>query len=795
MYKNEKPDVMRFKFSLLIGILFLASSAICQNTKPELTVQKIMQEPDQWIGSLPENQFWSDDSKTVYFDWNPEKEPGTSLYQFDIKNQVPKKVSIEDLKAMPSRRGIYTRNHKKKLFVKSGNVFIYDIEKNSTKKIVNTQEYIRSAQFTFDEEEIVLEINNNLFLLNLENGSYNQITNIQEKKYNKRNDEPQTDSWYADQQKELFKVFEDKNKERQFQNKQRMALREPSQNPFYISGDWIFGFSLSPNKRFVTFMESHSTGKGVQTEMMNYVTETGYAKSEKTREKVGGPESYMVLNIIDLEKDSSYTINYDNIPGLNEWPEYYKEYGVEKNEPRKVSVFGPNWSEDGKYAIVDIRSVDHKDRWIMLLDSETGNLELLDRQHDEAWIAGPGISSWGMRSNLNWMPDNECIWYQSEESGYTHIYKQNVITKEKTPVTKGEFEIYDPFISDNGKYWYYTSNEVHPGERHFYRKPVNGGEAIQLTSLQGRNDVEISPDEKWLAIRNSHSNKPWELFLQANKPGAKAKKITSSLTNEFKEYSWREPKVISYKAQDETEVYARLYTPNEDVKNGAAVIFVHGAGYLQNAHKWWSKYFREYMFHNLLADKGFTVLDIDYRGSAGYGRDFRTGIYRHMGGKDLSDHVYGAKWLIENQGIDSEKIGIYGGSYGGFITLMALFKEPDVFAAGAALRSVTDWAHYNHYYTSNILNTPKTDSIAYRRSSPIYFAEGLEDPLLMCHGMIDDNVHYQDIVRLVQRLIELEKDNWELAVYPIEPHTFTEPSSWTDEYKRILKLFEDNLLE
>lgn len=786
---------MRLKLTFLIGAILIAFNVISQNTKPQLTVKKIMQEPDQWIGSLPEDQFWGDDSKTVYFDWNPEKNPGTSLYQFDIKNHKPIKVTIEDLKSMPSQRGVFSQDKKKKLYVKSGNLFIYDIEKKSTQRLINNQEFIRSAEFTSDEKEIVFEMNNNLYLMNMENGFINQITNIQEKKGNGRNRNPETDSWYVNQQKELFNVFEDKNKEKQFQNKQRMALRESGQNPFYITGSWIFGFKLSPNKRFVTFMESQSTGEGVQTEMMNYVTETGYSKSEKTREKVGGPEEYIVLNIIDLEKDSAYTINYDNIPGLNEWAEYYKEYGVEHDEPRKVNVYSPVWSKDGNNAVVEIRSIDHKDRWLMLLDVETGGLELLDRQHDEAWIAGPGISGWGMASKLNWMPDNKHVWYQSEESGYSHIYKQNIITKEKTAVTKGKFEIYDPFISDDGKYWYFTSNEVHPGERHFYRMPLNGGESVRLTNMKGRNDVEISPDEKWLAIRNSYSNKPWELYLQANKPGAKAEMITSSLTDEFQEYPWREPEVISYKAQDGTDVYARLYTPDEGVKNGAAVIFVHGAGYLQNAHKWWSTYFHEYMFHNLLADKGFTILDIDYRGSAGYGRDFRTGIYRHMGGKDLSDHVDGAKWLIENQEINSEKIGIYGGSYGGFITLMALFKEPDVFAAGAALRSVTDWAHYNHYYTSNILNTPKTDSIAYRRSSPIYFAEGLQDPLLMCHGMVDDNVHYQGIVRLAQRLIELEKDNWELAVYPVEPHSFTEPSSWTDEYKRILKLFEENLLE
>ncbi|MCU0335493.1 MAG: prolyl oligopeptidase family serine peptidase, partial [Chitinophagaceae bacterium] len=238
------------------------------------------------------------------------------------------------------------------------------------------------------------------------------------------------------------------------------------------------------------------------------------------------------------------------------------------------------------------------------------------------------------------------------------------------------------------------------------------------------------------------------------------------------------------------QIYARLYKPEKPHASKPAVIFVHGAGYLQNAHKWWSSYFREYMFHNLLTDLGYTVLDIDYRASAGYGRNWRTGIYRHMGGKDLSDHVDAARWLVQQHGIDAGRIGIYGGSYGGFITLMGLFTSPGTFAAGAALRPVTDWAHYNHGYTANILNTPVEDSLAYRRSSPIYHAAGLKDELLICHGMIDVNVHFQDVVRLQQKLIELGKDNWELAAYPLEDHGFVEPSSWTDEYKRILKLFE-----
>src|SRR5205085_4025011 len=126
---------------------------------------------------------------------------------------------------------------------------------------------------------------------------------------------------------------------------------------------------------------------------------------------------------------------------------------------------------------------------------------------------------------------------------------------------------------------------------------------------------------------------------------------------------------------------------------------------------------------------------------------------------------------------------------------MALFTTPDVFASGAALRPVTDWAQYNHGYTSSILNEPVLDSLSYAKSSPLYYAEGLKGRLLICHGMVDVNVHFQDAVRLTQRLIELGKDNWELAVYPVEDHGFVEPSSWTDEYKRILKLFDETLLK
>jgi len=307
----------------------------------------------------------------------------------------------------------------------------------------------------------------------------------------------------------------------------------------------------------------------------------------------------------------------------------------------------------------------------------------------------------------------------------------------------------------------------------------------------------VSPDDSTIGFVYSYSNKPPEIYVMANEPGAPAHQLTTTPTAEWRAFKWADPQLVTYKARDGAEVYARLYTPEmigaKRDPGGAAVVFVHGAGYAQNAHKYWASYFREYMFHNLLASQGYVVLDPDYRASAGYGRDWRTAIYRHMGGKDLDDVVDGAKYLVGSQRVNAKRIGVYGGSYGGFITLMAMFTAPETFAAGAALRPVTDWAHYNHPYTSNILNDPQNDAEAYRRSSPIYFADGLKGALLICHGMVDTNVLFQDTVRLVQRLIELRKTNWSVAPFPVENHGFEEETSWADEYKRILKLFDDNL--
>lgn len=756
-----------------------------------------MQDPS-WMGTFPGSTRWGDDSNTIYFQYNLDKDPSDSLYKIAINNlNSIEKVTIEEEQSL-TPAGDYNAKRTKKIYSEQGALIIYDLRKGSKETLLELDQRIGNPQFLANDKAVSFSLANNAYHYDLTTGSLRKLTNIQngEEKQNQESSLSEKDQWVKDENLDLLQVVRQREENREARQAYRKMTSKEEPYTFYSGDKHVSSLQVSSDAKFVTFT-LYSRGSEKSTDVPDYVDASGYTVDLPARSKVGDNQTSVQLAVYNLEKDTVYLVNTDNLPGITDLPDYVVDYPDKQweEEVREVIVSNAYFSDNGNHAVVNIRSKDNKDRWIALLDLTDASLTSLDRQRDEAWISGPGIGYTYGGGTLGWLPDNKHIYFQSEESGYSHLYLLNIETGEKKALTSGNYEVFEPFLSNNKKHWYLTTSEVNAAERHFYTMPVMGGEMTKLTSMTGNNDVSLSPDEKYMVIRHSYSNKPWELYFKKTSAKTSAQKLTSGQSEEFKAYDWRDPELVNFKAEDGALVPARLYVPEENVNNGAAVVFVHGAGYLQNAHKWWSSYFREYMFHNLLTDLGYTVLDIDYRGSAGYGRDWRTGIYRHMGGKDLSDHVDGVQYLVDQHGVDPDRVGIYGGSYGGFITLMALFNEPQTFTSGAALRSVTDWAHYNHGYTSNILNEPSKDPIAYKRSSPIYFAEGLEGDLLIAHGMVDINVHFQDVVRLAQRLIELGKDNWEMAVYPVEDHGFVEPSSWTDEYKRILKLFEETLRE
>ena len=787
------------KISISFLALLMGYFAFAQLQAP-LTVEKIMRDP-KWIGASPSNPLWSADGKMLYFNWNPDKAPADSLYYITNENKIPQKVTAFQKQNIVYARDIsFNANGTMYVYAKDDDIFIVNSKTGKTKRITQTTQQESHPAFSFNDTKVIYQLNHNLYAWDIANGETIQLTALREANDTVANDKKKKlnsqEEWLKKDQLYWIEVLKERKEKKDATETYTKSLPETKKlRTIYTGGRNVRNLQINTGGRFVSYVLVKEATDARHTIIPNYVTESGFTEDINGRTKVGAPLGASELFVYDREKDTVITVTTEDIPGIRDLPDFVNDYPEllkkkkQENAVRQVSITGVTWSPKGNYAVVDIDALDNKDRWLMKLDAVTGKLSLLNRQRDEAWVGGPGINS----GNTGWINEN-LFWFQSEATGYAHIYTVDITTGKKTALTSGQYEVQQCLLSGNKKYFYITTNEVHAGEQQLYRLPVTGGRAERITTMTGANNVILSPGEKQAAILYSYSNKPWELFLQDNKPGAKTEQLTFKAQSDlFKTYAWRDPEMVSITASDGKQVQARLYRPANPHPSKPAVIFVHGAGYLQNAHKWWSSYFREYMFHNLLADNGYYVLDMDYRASAGYGRDWRTGIYRHMGGKDLTDNIDGAKYLTEKCGVDPKHIGIYGGSYGGFITLMALFTSPGTFAAGAALRPVTDWAHYNQGYTSNILNTPAEDSIAYRRSSPIYFAEGLQDHLLICHGVVDVNVHFQDVVRLNQRLIELGKNNWQVALYPVEDHGFEEPSSWADEYKRIYKLFEEVL--
>ena len=760
---------------VLLYSLAAATTAAAQ-ARPELTVPWIMRGPEN-TGREPTNIRWSPDGQWIYFRWLP---PGSewkaTLKPYRVRaaaGAVPEALpqAMADSLEAAVAEGPLSPDRRRVVSLR-GDLYLVELPAGRARRLTATPA-ISETDPSFDHEgrRVFFRRENNLFALDILQGGEEQLTDI------RRDSAPAEPkpavgerAFLEREQQALLAAMRDRKWRDSVDKAEREARESGRPKPFYLGRDErVRDLEPSPSGRSVLVHLSTGAADARRERVSTYVTLSGFVEELPARTKVGDVQEKERLGVLTVATGAVTFIR--PIPG-----DSGNVYG-------NLALAG--WNDAGTSALVFAWSRDYTARHLLRVDADSARVRSLDVLRDSAWVGGPCDGCGG------WLPGDAGVWLVSEADGYSHLYTLSADGTNRRQRTRGKWEVLSAELTPDRTQWLLHTSEASPFERHAYLMPVAESATSRLTSDVGGHTVVLSPDGTRIADVFSTDNRPPELFLQPARAGSVRSQLTTSPTAQWLSYPWIKPEIVNLPASDGVQVPARIYRP-ADVgarPNGAAVIFVHGAGYLHNVHHYWSSYFREYQFHHLLASRGFVVLDVDYRGSAGYGRDWRTAIYRHMGGRDLQDQVDASKYLQRSFGIEPERIGIYGGSYGGFITLMALFTEAKSFGAGAALRSVTDWAHYNHPYTAEILNEPQDDSTAYRQSSPIYFAEGLEDPLVMLHGMVDVNVHFQDIVRLVQRLIELGKTDWDLAVYPVEDHGFVRPDSWTDEYRRILELF------
>jgi dipeptidyl aminopeptidase/acylaminoacyl peptidase len=789
----------------LVAFTVLPVAAATLPTSEPLDLETIMANPD-WIGQAVENPYWSVDGRSLYYSVKRDGSPVLDLYRVDAASGHSVKL---DPAAMAQAEGpaVFDRAHRHAAFILHGDVFLVDLAAGRRVQITRTPQKESAPQFSSDGRALQFRDGNDWYSYDLASAVTAPAAVL------KFADDPHATKPDAlgQQQLDLFKTLREIKADKQAMRDADKALdaADPSRAPapFWL-GDSIepVDTELSPDGRWmllVTTPKNYKAGKAPQ--VTHYVTDSGYAEQQDARVYVGhndpAPQSLLLL---DLANHKSYPLKTDALPGIKDDPlkairartvaalekagKTDQAKALKAPEVRPLTVFSADngggivWSDDGSQAAVQLRAIDNKDRWIASVDFGKHALVTQQRLTDNAWI------NWNF-NDFGWLRNSHTLWYLSEQSGFSQLYSKPLDGKAKA-LTSGHYEVSHPQLSEDGKWFYLRTNQVAPYSYDVYRVPATGGALTRVTRYQGMEEFSLSPDGSQLAVLHSAPYVLPQLAVQPSAGGA-PRELTDTMKPAFTAHAWIAPKIVEVKSSHGAgEIYAKYYGPaDESAESKPAVIFVHGAGYLQNVTLSWGHYFREQMFHNLLVQQGYVVLDMDYRASEGYGRAWRTAIYRQMGHPELEDLLDGKAWLVANHHVDPARVGIYGGSYGGFMTEMALLRAPGEFAAGAALRPVSDWTLYNHEYTANILNDPQLDPEAFKTSSPIEYADQLRDPLLIEHGLIDDNVLTEDSIRMYQRLVELHKKNFWMSLYPMERHGFVHADSWYDEYRRIDELF------
>jgi len=749
-----------------------------------LSISEIMQGPGL-IGTAPSHPHFSADGRRIYYRWNSpsrldslndgapldawkhyeavKKDAGT--WVLDTESGTSRRLTDAEADTVAPTESQWDRARRRRVELRGGDVYLVDRTAGTTRRLTGTLAAETDIQISPDGARAYFARAGQLYAARFDEGPARQVTRFlaaddPEKKT--RSDQRQ---YLRNEQKKLFDVFQKKRPGRQSRGPKKV----------YLGKDWnVDRFLVSPSGRFVALNLTKSASGARAPEVPLAITRSGYLETEEARPTVGDVQEKTRVAVLALGADTLATVGADD--GM--W----------------VSAMG--WSPTEDDLLVRGITADWHDRYFSMVTpgrtTHEGQLKPreLDHDHDDAWVGGPAFYETG-----HWLPDGRGIYFLSEQNGWSHLY---TVTRggRREQITSGPWEVDNAWIDPDRARWYILSNEGRPGSIRLWAMNLDGSDRRLVTKKPGACEVTFSPDMRRAAVLYSTITHPNELYTLTLGDEIKwSAPYTESTTRIFRSYAWIVPRAETFKASDGVSVHVQVFDPRDfgAQPNGAGVIFIHGAGYLQNVIDSWGYYYREYMFHHLLAARGYTVLNVDYRGSAGYGRDCRTAIYLHMGGRDLDDIADAAKFLRTKYGVGKSQVGVYGGSYGGFLTLMAMFRYPDVFRSGAALRSVTDWAHYNHWYTVRILGLPWEHPEAYRRSSPIYFAEGLKGDLLMLHGLRDTNVLAADDLRLSQRLIDLGKTHWELALHPLENHAYKRASSWTDQMRRVYQLFARTL--
>ena len=422
------------------------------------------------------------------------------------------------------------------------------------------------------------------------------------------------------------------------------------------------------------------------------------------------------------------------------------------------------WTKNANRLSYQWQSRDQKHLELRSYDWQTQKSRLLLSEKSNHWI--------NLHDSLAFLENGEQFIWASERDGYQHLYLYSNHGKKIRQLTAGEWIVDElESIDEISGQLYFTGRKDTPLERHLYSTPLAGGEITKITQQSGFHSIEFSEDSSIFIDKFSSAVSPPQISLHKVSGDRLAWLLENAIDqshplHEFQS-DWITPEFGSFISDDKTKLYYRLYKPAdfEHTKKYPVMVYLYGGPHAQMVTNSWKDHLLQHM-----AQHGYVVFTVDNRGAAGYGKAFEESLYRAMGSTEVDDQIAGVKFLYEQAWVDRDKIGIHGHSYGGYMTLMCMFKAPQYFKAGVSGSPVTDWSLYDTHYTERYMGHPKRDIEAYEKSSVFPYATQLKGPLLIYHGMADDNVLFKHSTKLYQLLQDNNIPFWSMD-YPGKKHS------------------------
>jgi dipeptidyl-peptidase 4 len=454
---------------------------------------------------------------------------------------------------------------------------------------------------------------------------------------------------------------------------------------------------------------------------------------------------------------------------------------IDLGDPRDSLLARVEWLPDSsRLALQRLNRI--QNRLDLLLASPNGEpARLLLRETDPYWI--------NLHDHLRFLKDGKRFLWASERGGFRHLYLYGIDGRKIQQLTRGEWEVTEVVgLDEAARDVYFLSTEQSPLERHLYRVQFNGRQRRRLTAASGTHAISMSPTREYYLDTHSSLTAPPGRTLHA-RDGSQLAVLNEPDRKEAGEYDILPTEIVTVKAAGGATLYARLIKPAgfSPGKKYPAVVMVYGGPHAQAVRDAWAGA----NWDQALAHRGFVVWQLDNRGSGGRGHHFESAVFRNLGARELEDQKEGIRHLASLGFVDTARLGIYGWSYGGFMTLYTLANAPDLFKAGIAGAPVTDWRNYDTIYTERYMGLPQDNEEGYRRSAPIHHAADIKAELLLVHNFEDDNVHFQNALQMADALQKAGKQ-FEMLIYPQKTHGVTGPAR-KHMLESLTRFFERNL--